>query len=182
MQKVAQNLTYVLHICSWSLPFSHLPSVCPAPGFLVEKLDSMLEGEEVIKQPGKEFLSVLRRDSNIFTVCINIMNQIYWVNASLKSVSPINGMAHSVSVSDSDAFDIGEPVPAALPSPPSILIPVPQPGTSQTQSKKRRLLLHLAASSRWKSKRKNRNRNRRMMMEGMKVQVAKRKRTKNWYL
>ena len=66
------------------------------------------------------------------------MNQIYWVNASLKSVSPINGLAHSVPVSDFDAFDIGEPVPAALESPPSIPIPVPQPGTSQTQSKKKK--------------------------------------------
>ena len=62
------------------------------------------------------------------------MNQIYWVNASLKSVSPINGMAYSVPVSDFDAFGIGEPAPAALPSPPSI--PIPQPGTSQTQPKK----------------------------------------------
>ena len=100
-----KKLTYVLHICSWSLPFSHLPSVCPVPGFLVEKLDSMLEAGEVIKQSGKEFLSVLPRNSNMFTVCNNIMNQIYWVNASLKSVSPINGMAHSVPVSDFDAFD-----------------------------------------------------------------------------
>ena len=103
------------------------------------------------------------------------MNQIYWVNASLKSVSPINGMAHSLPVSDFDAFDTGEPAPAALPSPPSIPIPVPQPRTSQTQPKKGRLLLHLAARSRWRPKRKNRNRNRRMMVERMKVQVAKRK-------
>ena len=66
--------TYVLHICSWSLPFSHLPSVHPAPGFLVEKLDSMLEAGEVIKQSGKEFLSALPRDSNMFTVCNNIIN------------------------------------------------------------------------------------------------------------
>ena len=101
------------------------------------------------------------------------MNQIYWVNASLKSVSPINGMAYSVPVTDFDAFDIGEPAPAALPSPPSIPIPLPQPGTSQTQPEKRSLLLHVAASSRWRPKRKNRNR--RMMMEGMKVQVPKRK-------
>ena len=68
-QKLAQNLTYVLHICSWSLPFSHLPSMCPAPGFLAEKLDSMLEAGDVIKQSGKEFLSALSRDSNMFTVC-----------------------------------------------------------------------------------------------------------------
>ena len=108
----------------------------PTPGFLVEKLDSMLEAGEVIKQSGKEFLSVLPRDSNMFTVCNNIMNQIYCINASLKSVSLINGMAHSVPVSDFNAFDIGDPPPAAPPSPPPI--PVPQPGTSQTRPKIRK--------------------------------------------
>ena len=66
------------------------------------------------------------------------MNQIYWVNASLKSVSPINGMAHCVKALDFDALYIGEPAPAAPPSPPSIPIPVPQPGTNQTQPKKRK--------------------------------------------
>ena len=137
MQKLAQKLTYVFHICSWSLPFSHLPSVHPAPGFLVEKLDSMLEAGEFIKQSGKEFLSALPKDSKMFTVCNNIMNQIYWVNASLKSVSPINGMTHSVPVSDFDAFDIG--APAAPPSAPPIPVPSPEPGTShQTQPKKRK--------------------------------------------
>ena len=45
-------------------------------------------------------------------------------------------MAHCVKVSDFDAFDIGEPAPAASPSPPSVPFPVPQPGTSQTQPKK----------------------------------------------
>ena len=128
----------MLHICSWSLPFCHLPSVCPAPGFLVENLDSMLEAREVLKQYGKEFLSVLPKDSNMFKVCNNIMNQIYWVNASLKLVSPINSMAHCVKVSNFDVFDIGEPASAAPPSPLSIPIPVPQPGTSQTQPEKRK--------------------------------------------
>ena len=115
-----QKLIDVLHICSWSLPISHLPSVHPTPGFLVGKLGSMLEAGEVLKKSGKEFLSALPKDSNMFKVCNNIMNQIYWVNASLKSVSPINGIAHCVKVSDFDAFDIGEPAPAAPPSPPSI--------------------------------------------------------------
>ena len=46
-------------------------------------------------------------------------------------------MAHSVPLSDFDAFEIGEPAPAAAPSPPSIPIPVPQPGTSQPQTKKK---------------------------------------------
>ena len=142
-----QKLTYVLHICSSSLPFSHLLPVHPAPAFLVEKLDSMLEAGEVLKQSGKDFLSALPKDTKMFTVCNNIMNKIYWVTASLKSVSSINSLGHSVPVPDFDAFDTGEPAPAAPPSPPSIPIPVPQPGTSQTESRGR-LLLHLAASSR----------------------------------
>ena len=99
------------------------------------------------------------------------MNQIYWVNASLKSVSPINGMAHCVKVSDFDAFDIGEPASAAPPSLPSIPIPVPQPGTSQTQPKKRKATAAFGSQQQMEAKRKNRKRKRRMMMEGMKVQV-----------
>ena len=51
-------------------------------------------------------------------------------------LSPINGLAHCVPVSDFNAFDIGEPAPAAPPSAPPI--PMPQPGTSQTQPKKRK--------------------------------------------
>ena len=74
---MGQKLDYVLHICSWSIPFSHLPSVHPAPGFLVEILDSMLEAGEVIKQSGKEFLSALPMDSNMFTVCNNILNECH---------------------------------------------------------------------------------------------------------
>ena len=109
--------------------------MCPAPGYLVKKLDSMLEAGEVIKQSEKEFLSALSKDSNMFTVCNNIMNQIYWVNASLKSVSPINGMAHSVPVSDFGAFDIG--APAAPPSDPPIPEPAPEPGTSQQTKPKK---------------------------------------------
>ena len=154
----------------------------PAPGFLVEKLDSMIEVREVIKQSGKEFLSALPRDSSMFMVCNNIMNQIYWVNASLKSVSPINGMAHSVPVSDFDAFEKGEPASAAPPSPPSIPIPVPQPGTSQSQPKITEVYCCI-----WQPAADGgpRGRTGTVMMEGMKVQVPKEKvyqRTKDWYL
>ena len=62
----------------------------------------------------------------------------YWVNASLKSISPVNGMVHNVPLTDFDSFEIGEPAPPAPPSPPSIPIPTPQPGTSQTTTRKRK--------------------------------------------
>ena len=100
-------------------PFFHLPSVHPAPEYVVEKVDSMLEAGDVIKQLGKELLCVLSKDSKMFQV----MNQIYWVNASLKSISPVNGMVHNVPLTDFDSFEIGEPAPPAPPSPPSIPIP-----------------------------------------------------------
>ena len=133
----------------------------------------MLETGDVIKQSGKELLGALPKDSKMFQVMNQIMNQIYWVNASLKSISPVNGMVHNVPLTDFDSFEIGEPAPPAPPSPPSIPIPTPQPGTSQTTTKKGRQLLHLAVKSnrlraRWRKKR-------RMVMVGMKVQVAKRK-------
>ena len=67
-----------------------------------------------------------------------VMNQIYWVNAFLKSMSPVNGMVHNVPLTDFDSFELGEPAPPAPPSPPSIPIPTPQPGTSQTTTKKRK--------------------------------------------
>ena len=66
----------------------------------------MLEAGVVIKQFGKELLSALPKDSKMFQVCNNIMNQIYWVNASLKSISPVNEMVHNVPVSDFDAFEM----------------------------------------------------------------------------
>ena len=94
----------------------------------------MLEAGDVIKQSGKELLCALPKDSKMFKV----MNQIYWVNASLKSISPVNGMVHNVPLTDFDSFEIGEPAPPAPPSPPSIPIPTPQPGTSQTTTKKRK--------------------------------------------
>ena len=110
----------------------------------------------------------------MFQVMNQIMNQIYWVNASLKSNSPVNGMVHNVPLTDFGSFEIGEPAPPAPPSPPSIPIPTPQPGTSQTTTKTGRQLLHLAVeSNRWRAR--WRKKKRRMVMVGMKVQVAKRK-------
>ena len=94
--KIAFKVTYILHFLLPYVPFFHLPSVCPAPGYVVEKVDSMLEAGDVIKQLGKDLLCVLPKDSKMFQVMNQIMNQIYWVNASLKSISPVNGMVHNV--------------------------------------------------------------------------------------
>ena len=68
------------------------PTVRPAPAYLVEKLDSMLEAADVLKQSGKEFLSAVPKDHKMFEATVQVMNHIYWVNASLKSLSPVNGM------------------------------------------------------------------------------------------
>ena len=67
-----------IHFLLPYVPFFHLLSVRPAPGYVVEKVDSMLEAGDVIKQLGKELLCALLKDSKMFQV----MNQIYWVNAS----------------------------------------------------------------------------------------------------
>ena len=136
--KIAFKVTYILHFFLPYIPFFHLPSVRPVPGYVVEKLDSMLEAGDVIKQSGKELLCALPKDSKMFQVINQIMNQIYWFNASLKSISPVNGMVHNVPLSDFDSFEIGEPAPPAPPSQPSIPIPTPQPGTSQTATEKRK--------------------------------------------
>ena len=136
--KIGFQVTYVLHFLLPYVPFFYLPSVHPAPRYVVEKVDSMLEAGDVIKQSGKELLCVLPKDSKMFQVMNQIMNQIYWVNASLKFISPVNGMVHNVPLTAFDSFEIGEPAPPAPPSPPSIPIPTPQPGTSQTTTKKRK--------------------------------------------
>ena len=73
---------------------------------------------DVIKLSGKELLGALPKDCKMFQVMIQIMKQIYWVNASLKSISPVNGMVHNVPLTDFDSFEIGEPAPPAPPSPP----------------------------------------------------------------
>ena len=136
--KIGFQVTYVLHFLLPYVPFFPLHSVRPAPGYVVKKVDSMLEAGDVIKQSGKKLLCALPKDSKMFQVMNQIMNQIYWVNASLKSISPVNGMVHNVPLTDFDSFEIGEPAPPAPPSPPSIPIPTPQPGTSQTTTKKRK--------------------------------------------
>ena len=108
----------------------------PAPAYLVEKLDSMLEAADVLKQSGKEFLSAVPKDHKMFAATAQVMNHIYWVNASLKSLSPVNGMVQHVPISDFDCFDVGTPAPPVPPSPPSLPPPAAQPGPSGLQKRR----------------------------------------------
>ena len=108
----------------------------PAPAYLVEKLDSMLEAADVLKQSGKEFLSAVPKDHKMFEATAQVLNHIYWVNASLKSLGPVNGMVQHVPISDFDCFDVGTPAPPAPPSPPSLPHPAAQPGPSGLQKKR----------------------------------------------
>ena len=64
--KIGFQVTYVLHFLLPYVPFFHLPSVHPAPGYVVEKVDNMLEAGDVIKQSGKELLCALPMDSKMF--------------------------------------------------------------------------------------------------------------------
>ena len=102
----------------------------------MEKLDGMLEAADVLKQSGKEFLSAVPKDHKMFEATAQVMNHIYWVNASLKSLSPVNGMVQHVPISDFDCFDVGTPAPPGPPSPPSLPPPAAQPGPSGLQKKR----------------------------------------------
>ena len=96
----------------------------------------MLEAADVLKQSGKEFLSAVPKDHKMFEATAQVLNHIYWVNASLKSLSPVNGMVQHVPISDFDCFDVGTPAPPAPPSPPSLPHPAAQPGPSGLQKKR----------------------------------------------
>ena len=138
----------------------------------------MLEAADVLKQSGKEFLSAVPKDHQMFEATAQVMNHIYWVNGSLKSLSPVNGMVQHVPISDFDCFDVGTPAPPAPPSPPSL--PPPCCSTWAQWSSKRELqLLPLAVQSSRNSnlklltlwiQRSNRRRKRMMVMAGMKGQ------------
>ena len=103
--------------------------MCPAPAYLVE------EAADVLKQSGKEFLSAVPKDHKMFEATAQVLNHIYLVNASLKSLSPVNGMVQHVPISDFDCFDVGTPAPPA-PSPPSLPHPAAQPWPSGLQKKR----------------------------------------------
>ena len=76
----------------------------------VEKIESMLETAEVLKSSEKELLSIVPRDSKFMQTTNKIQNAIYWLNASLKSLSACNGHVTEIPVSDFDVPQFGEPV------------------------------------------------------------------------
>ena len=84
--------------------------VCPALSFVVEKIESMLEAADVLKPSGKELLSLVPRDSKFMETTNKIQNAIYWLNASLKALSPCNRHFTEIPVSDFDVPQFGEPV------------------------------------------------------------------------
>ena len=51
----------------------------------------MLEAADVLKSSGKELLSLVPRESKFADATNKIQNAIYWLNASLKALSPCNG-------------------------------------------------------------------------------------------
>ena len=70
----------------------------------------MLEAADVLKSSGKELLCLLPRDSQFMQTANKIQNAIYWLNASLKSLSPYNGHVTQIPVSDFDVPQFGESV------------------------------------------------------------------------
>ena len=70
----------------------------------------MLEAADVLKSSGKELLCLLPRDSQFMQTTNKIQNATYWLNASLKSLSPCNGHVTEIPVSDFDVPEFGEPV------------------------------------------------------------------------
>ena len=70
----------------------------------------MLEAADVLKSSGKELLCLLPKDSQFIRTTNKIQNAIYWLNASLKSLSPCNGYVTQIPVSDFDVPEFGEPV------------------------------------------------------------------------
>ena len=77
--------------------------------YAVEKIESMLEAADVLKSSGKE-LCLLPRDFQFMQTTNKIQNAIYWLNASLKSLSPCNGHVTEIPVSDFDIPEFGQPV------------------------------------------------------------------------
>ena len=62
-------------------------TVHPALSYAVEKVESMLEAADVLKSSGKELLALAPKDSKFGDVSNKIQNAIYWVYASLISLS-----------------------------------------------------------------------------------------------
>ena len=70
----------------------------------------MLEAADVLKSSGKELLSLVPGESKFADATNKIQNAIYWLNASLKALSPCNGHVTEIPVSDLDVPQFGEPV------------------------------------------------------------------------
>ena len=70
----------------------------------------MLEAADVLKSSGKELLSLVSRESKFADAANKIQNAVYWLNASLKALSPCNGHVTEIPVSDFDVPQFGEPV------------------------------------------------------------------------
>ena len=82
----------------------------PVLSYAVEMVESMLEAADVLKSSGKELLALVPRESKFADATNKIQNATYWLNTSLKSLSPCNGHATQVPVSDFDIPEFGEPV------------------------------------------------------------------------
>ena len=83
-------------------------TVHPMLSYAVEKFESMLEAADVLKSSGKELLSLVPRE--FMETTNKIQNAIYWLNASLKALSPCHGHVTEIPVSDFDVPQFGEPV------------------------------------------------------------------------
>ena len=70
----------------------------------------MLEAADVLKFSGKELLSLVPRESKFADATNKIQNAIYWLNASVKALSPCNGHVTEIPFSDFDVPQFGEPV------------------------------------------------------------------------
>ena len=81
----------------------------PGTQLAVEKVESMLEAADGLKSSGKE-LSLVPRESKFADATNKIQNAIYWLNASLKALSPCNGHVTEIPFSDFDVPQFGEPV------------------------------------------------------------------------
>ena len=92
------------------LPNAFSITVCPALSYAVEKIESTLEAADVLKSSGKELLSLVPSDSKFMQTTNKIQNAIYWLNASLKDLSPCNGHVTEIPVSDFDVPQFREPV------------------------------------------------------------------------
>ena len=85
-------------------------SITVHPSYAVEKIESIPEAADVLKSSKKKLLCLVPRDLKFTQTTNKIQNAIYWLNASLKTLSPCNGHVTEIPVSDYDVPQFGEPV------------------------------------------------------------------------